>query len=264
MSVPNPAESQVEYPVEATVVAEADYIVETASSIEKITPDEAFDAVPSLMNNVDETYFKLGGLFSVIQSNGWWKDKGYESFREFVEKRFGMHYRKAMYLQNIYVKLVESGIPWAKVTDLGWTKLKELVDVLNKDNVDDWVAKAKALSALQLADLVRESKKANPVLTSGLTPDSSTPNATTITFKVHPDQKAIIKEAVAKAKADAGSEFDAVGLEAIALNYVSGPKVSSGPKLTLREFIEQNGYSVEDVLQTASVIWPDVDIKATI
>jgi len=106
----------------------ADLIVETVSEIEGMTKADAFSIVPTLIESVDFSYFKLGGVLSAIQDNDWWVDEA-GSFKEFIPERFGLHYRKAMYLIKIYDGLVEADIPWAKVSGLGWTKLKELADI---------------------------------------------------------------------------------------------------------------------------------------
>ncbi|MEK0325571.1 MAG: hypothetical protein QQN63_07685 [Nitrosopumilus sp.] len=135
-------------------VQATDLIVETVLEIEDMTKEEAFSIVPTLIESVDFSYFKLGGVLSAIQENDWWVDEA-DSFKNFIPERFGLHYRKAMYLIKIYDGLVEADIPWVKVSGLGWTKLKELADILTQENVDEWVAQANNLSVLQLIAAVK-------------------------------------------------------------------------------------------------------------
>ena len=153
---------------------EVDLIVETVSEIESMTKEEAFLFIPSLLENVDFSYFKLGGVLSTIQENGWWEGHA-ANFKEFIPETFGIHWRKGYYLLKIYDRLVEADIPWAKVSSLGWTKLKELADILTQENVDEWVEKANSLSVLQLIAAVKAFKEnGNDLSTDGTTdPDTS-------------------------------------------------------------------------------------------
>jgi hypothetical protein len=85
----------------------------------------------------------------------------YANFREFVEKKHGIHYRKALYWIEIYKRLVEAEVPWEKVKNIGWTKLKDLAPVLTKENVDSWVKVAEEQTALQLVETVKAAVAAN-------------------------------------------------------------------------------------------------------
>lgn len=227
-------------------VTETDLIVETVSEIEAMTKEDALAIVPSLLESVDFSYFKLGGVLSAIQDNGWWTDDA-DSFKEFIPKSFGLHYRKAMYLIKIYDGLVEADIPWAKVSGLGWTKLKELADILTKDNVDEWVAKANSLSVLQLIAAVKGT-------------ETDIAGVTTLTFKVHEDQKETINQAVDQALEESNTEFKAVALEAICLNYLAGGSTKASKPLSLTGTMEK--YSAETVLDAFEVVFPDVNLTA--
>jgi len=240
---------------------EVDLIVETVSEIESMTKEEAFLIVPSLLENVDFSYFKLGGVLSAIQENGWWEGHT-DNFKEFIPETFGLHWRKGYYLIRIYDRLVEADIPWAKVSDLGWTKLKELADILTNENVDEWVAKANTLSVLQLIAAVKAFKELGKtgLSTDGTTaPDSS--GVSTITFTVHPDQKETIKQAIDQALDESDTEFKGVALEAICLNYLAGGSTKAAAKpLSLSGTMEK--YTVGQVLDAFEVVFPETNITA--
>lgn len=238
-------------------VQETDLIVETVAEIENMTKEAAFLIVPSLIESVDFSYFKLGGVLSAIQDNCWWEDDA-DTFKDFIPERFGLHYRKAMYLIKIYDGLVEADIPWHKVSGLGWTKLKELADILTQENVDEWVAKAESLSVLQLIAAVK-AFKSGELSTDGTTdPDSS--GVSTITFKVHPDQKETIKQAVDQALEDSDTVFKGVALEAICLNFLAGGSTKASKPMSLVGTMEK--YSVEQVLDAFEVVFPNTNITA--
>jgi len=240
-----------------------DLIVETAHELENLKKDVAFKLVSELAENVDYTYFKLGGVLSVIQSNNWYGDEGYETFRSFVETEYGIHYRKAMYLVAIYNGLVDSGVTWDSVKGLGWTKLKELAHLLTPQNVKKWVKVASDLTVLQLIEYIKEQNKGT--LEKGKdAKDSDAAAVSSMTFKVHKDQKEVIEEALEKAKGEANTEVNTVALEAICLSYMSGgKKAKAAPKKqTLAE--QMGDHTWEQVLEEFEKLWPDVDISVTV
>lgn len=268
-----PAQEQVEAQVEAqeakadTTEAQSmaseeseDLIVKTAHEIENLKEEKAFKLVPQLLNNIDHDYFKLGGVLSVIQSQGWYMDKNYENFRAFVESECGIQYRKAMYLIQIYNGLVESGVQWEQVKHLGWTKLKELSAILTPDNVDEWVGVAENMTVLQLQDHIKAQTAGTSV--AGDAPETAeATKTTTMTFKLHEDQKQTVREALDKAKHESGTEFDAVALEQIALDFLGGEsKLKKIP--TLKELMQ--GKSAEEVLEAFGEVFPDVTLEATL
>lgn len=238
-----------------TVVEGVDIIVQTAKEISNLDRETAIEIVPSLIDSVDFSYFKLGGVLSAIQDNEWWKGEN-DSFKGFIQDNFGLHYRKAMYLINIYDKLVEANIPWAKVSGIGWTKLKELADILTPENVDEWVAKANSMTTLNLQAAVKAAKSGE-LGTDGTTdPDSS--GVSTVTFKVHPDQKESINKAVEQAMEEAATEFKGVALEAICLNYLAGGSTKKAPTPSLTSIMEK--MDALDVLEAFEVVFPNVNI----
>lgn len=192
-----------------------DLLADLVHEVENMTEKAARDTVKQLSNETEMTCFKMGGVLSVIQAHNWFEP--YASFREYVEKELGLHYRKATYWVSIYNSLSESGVPWAKVKHIGWTKLKEIAEVLTVENVDEWVKIAEAQTTLQLVETVKgfKSKDAPKALE-----DQTAKTVTTMTFKVHEDQKETVKAALDKAKGVSGTQVDTAALEFICLDYL--------------------------------------------
>lgn len=236
----------------------SDLIVATANEVGNLKADKAFAMVPKLLDSIDHDYFRLGGVLATIQAQGWFQDKGHETFRAFVEAECGLQYRKAMYLIQIYSGLVESGIPWDKVKHLGWTKLKELANILSPDNVDEWVQLAEQVTVLQLQEAIKDATKGTDAGESPEAPEGGAKSeTTTMTFKLHTDQKATIREALDKAKHQTNTEHDAVALEAICLDYLGGTsKLKTMP--SLKSLME--GKSPEEVLEAFNEVFPDVEL----
>ena len=238
-----------------TAPVEVDIIVQTAKEIGNLDKETAIEIVPTLIDSVDFSYFKLGGVLSSIQDNEWWTGEA-GSFKEFIQDNFGLHYRKAMYLINIYDKLVEANIPWEKVSGIGWTKLKELADILTVENVDEWVEKANSMTTINLHAAVKAAKSGE-LSTDGTTdPDKS--GISTITFQVHPDQKESILKAVEQAMEEADTEHKGVALEAICMNYLAGGSTKKVPTPSLISLME--GKDVLEVLEAVEAVFPDTNI----
>lgn len=244
---------------EAQSIAEDDLIVKTAHEVENLKEEKAFKLVPQLLNNIDHDYFRLGGVLAVIQEQGWYMDKGHENFRAFVEAECGIQYRKAMYLIEIYNGLVESGVKWEQVKHLGWTKLKELAKHLTPENVSEWVGLAENMTVLQLQETIKQ--KTAGTAESPEKTETEAKKTTTMTFKLHEDQKEIVKEALGKCKHESGTTVDSVALERICLDFLGGEsKLKAIP--SLEEMMK--GKSAEEVLTVFGSVFPEVEIQATL
>lgn len=245
----------------ATAVAEADdMIVNTAHEVMNLKSEKAIEMVPRLLDLIDHDYFKLGGVLAAIQSNGWFQDKGHETFRAFVEAECGLQYRKSMYLIQIYNGLVNSGVPWSMVKGVGWTKLKELANILNKDNAAMWVEIASSMTVLQLQQKIKEATAGESAEDSPET-DTEVPDITTKTFKLHADQKATVNDALEKARHVAKTEVDSVALEFICIDFLGGSaKAKSAPSLA--KMLAK--VSLEEALEAFSEAFPDVSLEVTV
>lgn len=255
-----PAAAEKAETSEATTIGSEDQIVQIAHEVENIKEDKAFKLIPSLLEDIDRNQFKIGGLLSKINAEGWYQDKGFETFKAFVEATYGMKYRKAMYLIEIYNSLVEAGIPWDKVKHLGWTKLVEIIKHLTLENVDEWLLAVEGLTTEQIKELVAQKTKGTSAKgeTNAV---KDVKDITSMTFKLHKDQKETVREALDKCKHETGTEHDNVALEHICLNFLGGEsKLAAAP--SLKELMQ--GKSAEEVLEAFGEIFPDVTLEATL
>ncbi len=232
-----------------------DVFIQLVQETSAASAEEAIAEVTALLNAADENYFRLGGFLSTIQINKHYKAAGFEGFNEFVETVYGMKRRKAEYLIQIYDKLIDSGVPWSKVKDVPWTKLRELASILTLKNADEWVQTALTSTVLQLQEAIKKAK-AGTLPTSGITPDSEPSKVTTFNVKVHADQKLRIEEAIKKARAEAATDYDGVALEAICLNYLAGGNVTK--PVSLKSVLEQ--HTAEEILAELEGVFPDASI----
>ena len=176
-------------------IVKADPIIEMVHEIENMKEQAVYDEIAKVIEQSEVAYFKLGGLLAVSLTNSWFN--GYASFKEMIEGKFGFKYRKAMYLVEVYTKVVESGVAWAKLEPVGWTKVQIIAKVLTAENADKWIEIAKAQNAPTLANVVDLEIKKIAGLASG---DETVKSVTNMHFKVHADQKATIDAALEKSK----------------------------------------------------------------
>ncbi len=239
---------------ESAVVVADDMIAKTVHEIENLNNVKAFKLVATLQDNVEHDNFRLGGVLSMIQNQGWFMEKTYDNFRAYVENETSLAYRKATYLIQIYNGLAQSGVPWEKVKHLGWTKLKELASVLTLETVDDWVPLAEEMTTAQLIEHIKLSTAGTA---EGGPAAIEKSDITTITFKLHATQKETIKEALAKCKHESGTDVDTQALENICLDFLGG---TAKPKA--KSFKEQMASkSLEEVLEVMSEVFPDINLE---
>ena len=119
----------------------ADDIVDLVQEIKNLkNKDDAIDRLLKLEEHHEKTFFEIGGILSAIQKNEWFEP--FDSLDELVEKKTAISRSKARALIQNYDAIVKSGVAWAKVKHLGWTKLNAIAGVLDGENADDWIEKA--------------------------------------------------------------------------------------------------------------------------
>lgn len=229
-----------------------DLFVATAQEVEALSKTKALKMATALSDDIESNYFKLGGVLKVIHTNGWFD--GYESFAVFVFDKFGFQKRKAEYLMDIYTNLVTKQIPWEKVAGLGWTKLKDLAPHLTAENVDEWVAKASTATVIELQAML----KAGAPEDSGAAPKTKS-DVSAFKVVLKNDQIETVNKAMAKAKAEVGSDFDNVALEALCSAFLAGVSGSvTGGAPTVETFKEM-GYI--EVLTLFEKAFPEINLS---
>jgi hypothetical protein len=114
------------------------------------------------------------------------------TFMKIVED-LGIGPRKTRYLVNIYSHLVERGIPPEEVRPIGWTKLKDIYHVLTKKNVRAWAQRVENMSTIEVQEML---ERGGPKVKK-----ADLPHRSFLTFRVTPEERKIVEEAVTKAGA---------------------------------------------------------------
>jgi hypothetical protein len=186
--------------------------------IEKMDDPEEIEAeIQKLLASEGMNDFKLGGLLQRLQLTKTFDESS--SFKAHVQETYGVAYRKAMYLIKNYNGIMAAGISWGDVEELGWTKLAKIIDVINADNVKEWVAKAKTVNNSTLKKLVQEALAAGG---TDLSDAKLQKNFKTKTFSIPEDEVEVIDEAINSAMTSTKTES-----KGIALSYVCNEFLNS-------------------------------------
>lgn len=106
----------------------------------------------------DIAYLNLAGCLYDIRKKNTFHKWGFPTFTEYVEKELKSSVRKAEYLIKVwdyYVIGLGNGTDsfLKKVQHIGFTKLKECVDVLKPDNVDTVLKQVEGMSTRKIIDM---------------------------------------------------------------------------------------------------------------
>lgn len=140
---PAPAE---EPKVEKKAVVEGEVVkiqdTEAVTAALAAESNDALAAAKQLVQQSEETYFTLGGVLTHIYNEGLHKLAGFDGkrgFADYVERELNLQYRKAMYLIGIYTYFRSLGVDERRLSEIGWSKAKELVNKVTAEAFDEVV-----------------------------------------------------------------------------------------------------------------------------
>ena len=252
--------------VEKEAVEQPTKIEKMVWAITDLTQKQALAWMPELLNDREANTFQLGGALFIIRNEGYWKtetDPDNWTFNQFLEDTYGLKPRKAAYLITTYEGIVNSDVSWDELSDIPWTKLREIAPLLMPGHGNPEKVLAAAKINAKLIDLAKSCTHVQLThelqLYKGTQAGSSGDKAKTVTkvLKLHQDQLETYETAVEKAKVELETEFDTVAIDAICMSYMAGGKLSS-----LKTIMEKAGW--EDVLETFGNIWPEIEVNVTV
>ena len=134
---------------------------------------------------------------------------------EWIEEKTAIKRSRARALIQNYDAIVKSGVTWAKVKHLGWTKLNAIAGVLDGENADHWIEKASNCSRAEIKRLVQERLAGS----AGQKPGGSA--ATQVkTFKFRDGQIEKVEAAIDKVKRLTGETDESTALEFVCRDFV--------------------------------------------
>jgi hypothetical protein len=127
-----------------------------------MTQDETFamkvhDNIIGLLRQHEQTYFALAEQLWHMREGKLYRhlDGNFKCFKQYVQESLGFDPRKARYLTLIWwwfgIQLQADATLLEQAHEIGWTKTKELVCLVDRDNAPEWFQMARDYNATKLA-----------------------------------------------------------------------------------------------------------------
>ena len=155
----------------------------------------------------------FGEYLCEVRAKQYWRLEKFNSFDEFLARRFPDSRRKAYYLMTIHEHLMR--IPKPQLWEMGWVKVRELVKVARRDGsaltCAPWVHKAKEMAREEFREVDRH-----------LTGKETEPWEI-IYFKLYKSQLPVVEKALETASLMLGTDKSrGYGLEMISADFLAG------------------------------------------
>lgn len=273
-------------------------LLDFEGSLKVFTKTDAIEYLQTLANQESEDWFRMGLVLSSYKQSH--TDDEFKDLAKYAEEHFDITLRKAYYLISIHDSLVASNITLEQVSEVGWTKLKEVAHLLTQENVAYWVNIAKSNTTKQIIALLKSSATKDHDKSEALNlalddapvePISiveNTPTTVLEDFEEGTTVAQILDVALADSAVDTkGSTFtnnvipsviegdyakeDAVieavvaepVVEDVSLQDVTHTNVTM-PSITLDQLVTRlSDYKLDIILQTLHDIYPHITIKVT-
>lgn len=165
---------------------------------------------------------------------GW----GYKTFEDYVNQELGFAVRKAQRLRLIWHRLevelsaLDSEVR-QRIVKLGWTKVREIVNVLTIENALEWVEKAERMSSRDLEEEVRKfrdqvDQDRLQAISEGRDPTSvatGVPMKAEKVWKTFPfdskDDRDLVLQALERASQLSGTDMDTPNLVQICTDFLA-------------------------------------------
>lgn len=174
--------------------------------------DQVRKQIKVARSSVEKGYMDLAKLLSEIYHKEYHLEWGFANFEAYCDMELDFQYRKAKYLVEIWDKVKTLNIDQKRLEAIGWTKLRELVKVMDAENVEEWLERAESSSYRELHTTI------STRIGSGETPEQIT------TFKLRMDagEAAIIMEALdaAKSMLSSDKENETLALQMICQDWM--------------------------------------------
>jgi hypothetical protein len=180
--------------------------------------------VLDLRNKVEDNNWELAAALHEVNTNNYHIAWGFNSWREYVEQEVDFEIRKVQYLVSIqewFGRMHPSVQKW--IRDMGWTKAKELVGIVNEENAAEWKNRLEGKSYRDIMKVLKEGSESESEDDSDAAPDKQEEKETITNkkFGLAPSQLENVDNAIAKAKDVSGSESENHCIDMICLDYLA-------------------------------------------
>tara|TARA_B100001094_G_scaffold188376_1_gene182573 strand:- start:1155 stop:1940 length:786 start_codon:yes stop_codon:yes gene_type:complete len=210
---------------------------------------EIRDRVKDLRRAADKSYWDLSVALHDVYAQSYYQSWGFESFQDWIETDLDFQYRRARYLVSIqdwFGKMKPSVQAW--VSELGWTKAKELVGIVTDENAASWKRRLAGKSFKEIDSLIKSHKqkiKDDAASVDG-GPSADAPavegeKAKKVSFMLFDVQKANVDMAIESAKAAANTTKPGHALDLICTEFLASTNGVSNLSSYLQKVEEATG-----------------------
>jgi len=168
----------------------------------------------TLRGEIELKFWEFGKILHEIYQNQYYLDYGYKSWKEFCEEVLDIKLRTAIYLKDIYAKFSTLPVKEEDIASIGWVRLKELIPVIDKKNLNEWIKIAKDRS-ITLAQLNRRVKYA----LGRISEEEFNKPTKTVSFNLYEEQMENVEGALEIARRMTGSDRRGYQLEMICTEF---------------------------------------------
>lgn len=184
-------------------------------------------------NESEAAYWRLAGALFIVWNESAYHEWGYSNFNEYVDSELDMQRRKAQYLVAIagwFGEQSESVQAWVK--NLGWTKARELVGVVDDSNEREWKDLAEGSSLRELSAAVKDHKTIGSS-DSPSASDAGDDKPKAKRFMLFEGQMDNVEAALTQSKIAASTDKDGHALDMICTEYLA----QNGALTTLNDYL---------------------------
>ena len=245
---------------------EAPQFADTATLLKIIKKTDAVTAARDTMEKIEEQYFTLGGLLSIVMREAKHVDMGYaddkEGISDFFSTEIGVGYRQARYYIEIYENFRKAGLSEVELAGIGWTKARLMTDLLpdlNEKQTASLLEKARKLSRDKFD---AEVKKIREKTTGSENRREETVSATKYAFKLYEQEAEIVNTALQAAAEQAGTDDLSKAFALIVQEWsVQNENIETSVEDALKALMDRFG-SDETVEAMAALIPDDEEEEA--
>jgi|GEM_PF-3550710 len=182
---------------------------------------EIRDKILRLLAETEDKNWDLAVVLETAYDEDMYRDWGFDSFREYVEKELQIHIRKAQFLvqlQEWFKKMPANIQQWMR--GLGWTKARMLMHIVTVENASEWRNKVAGKSVVEIDKMLKDAKGEGGGGGDGEGDEGGEEKPKPMNFKLFPEQHKNVSRALEKAGEISGSEKPGNNLDLICTEYL--------------------------------------------
>ena len=200
--------------------------IETTDPISELVIDVPLrDELVALKNDIENCYTSLAEGLYQAHNNAHYLDWGFETFKDYCEEELGIKYRRVQYMVQIASTVKKLGIAWDDIREIGWTKARNLVPMLNMENsgrtIKEWLDFAAGTTVLGLEAEVKEVKAQAKSISGALEGGEAKASETKYSLYLNEEQLSIVTNAIESAKSMFDVMKDTEALENICYQWAA-------------------------------------------